>query len=892
MIPYDSSYSDIYKFNDGYFIQSLFQNENLSDTIANTTLIKERQTLAANTYAYKLVGPMYLKVTLNHIQNFDYNIYGTKEDNTATIWVEGFLTYNCPDSDENSTVGGNNDENYYTYEEVKPSFNGFDLFINDSVEVESPSKSEKETSKYNPDSNLYTVKITKGYTIENINTIPDNILNFVLGVNSPIDNVYLKGLSVKSFIDLSLLGSGKIQIKGWKFFNNLEEEITLITFMLEAYPEYGKSFKDLTITFTNIQDTTKTFDYKIETVLNGRQTISIPWSEDTFQKSCVYNVSMSYTTSDDEKLSIKDLEGDIYNETFTLTNSNSTKISEETSTRWILISDLFNDFYNDADISDFCKTTDSDFQSKMTIQLTPELFVNDKSNQEDTEYNGSLISADSSIQYTATNTYNLEYEFDDNSKITILNETSYPIISSQRENNLEFNNSQLVIDSQISYTGNYSGGSFDYLVTQKNLSLNDNKLKGEITYINKYQAQTANTIQTLNNIFVPLSTVYNKLCPNNETGGYCGAYVEYDSRNLGKSDGHFLDVVINKNKIARNPEAISTASAPYQMYKGPDDSKLLENCVRLDDQWTDSTVKYVVKHYSDSIFQEFNRGTNNSLAFTGVTILWNSYGDTLPRGGYWSPWYNWKDNAESPIHRAGYITSNHTFSGSSECTRKWWKTPTGWAIFPHAGYKPKQNLVYCAYNDNSKFNNLKLYATTDVDEYRYTNKYSVDVTAKINFKYNQTKKWEIVLPQIGNLQFTLESSDKLTLEKNYSLQSSQKFYDEIQLLQTETYSNIYYNSETNIIRLSDNNGNPLNPYVVYERDNNDLLVQSKYTDKLFVDSSSSGRDGINLLLYNGNTFGTPQYRYNLTGHDGDCKTYLDFQGIQIVDENVLSQDNI
>jgi len=37
------------------------------DTIADAQLIKERQKIAANTYSYKLVGPLYLKTTLNHI---------------------------------------------------------------------------------------------------------------------------------------------------------------------------------------------------------------------------------------------------------------------------------------------------------------------------------------------------------------------------------------------------------------------------------------------------------------------------------------------------------------------------------------------------------------------------------------------------------------------------------------------------------------------------------------------------------------------------------------------------------------------------------------------------------------------------------------------------------
>jgi len=57
--------------------------------------------MAANTYSYKLVGPLYLKATYNHVESFNYNIYGTYDgSNSAILYVEGYLTYNCPDYSE------------------------------------------------------------------------------------------------------------------------------------------------------------------------------------------------------------------------------------------------------------------------------------------------------------------------------------------------------------------------------------------------------------------------------------------------------------------------------------------------------------------------------------------------------------------------------------------------------------------------------------------------------------------------------------------------------------------------------------------------------------------------------------------------------------------------
>jgi len=57
--------------------------------------------MAANTYAYKLIGPLYLKTSLNHIENFNYTIYGTYDSGEANLQIEGYLTYNCPDNPTN-----------------------------------------------------------------------------------------------------------------------------------------------------------------------------------------------------------------------------------------------------------------------------------------------------------------------------------------------------------------------------------------------------------------------------------------------------------------------------------------------------------------------------------------------------------------------------------------------------------------------------------------------------------------------------------------------------------------------------------------------------------------------------------------------------------------------
>lgn len=107
--------SDLLAFNTGYFIANNFIPPT-GGTSDDKELILERQKIAANTYSYKLVGPLYLKATINHITSFNYAIQGKKtENNKADIEVIANITYNCPDGSE-STIPEENSDMYYTYE--------------------------------------------------------------------------------------------------------------------------------------------------------------------------------------------------------------------------------------------------------------------------------------------------------------------------------------------------------------------------------------------------------------------------------------------------------------------------------------------------------------------------------------------------------------------------------------------------------------------------------------------------------------------------------------------------------------------------------------------------------------------------------------------------------
>ena len=107
---YDYDVSEKFKFNTGYFIPESFDNIQLEETIQDANFIKARQSLPINTYSSKLIGPLYLKAYLNHVENFDYNITGYKKtiidengnpQEVVRLIIDGYFTYNCQDKNSN-----------------------------------------------------------------------------------------------------------------------------------------------------------------------------------------------------------------------------------------------------------------------------------------------------------------------------------------------------------------------------------------------------------------------------------------------------------------------------------------------------------------------------------------------------------------------------------------------------------------------------------------------------------------------------------------------------------------------------------------------------------------------------------------------------------------------
>lgn len=305
-----SNLSDLQKFNTGYFIME-GEKITLENTINDNTLLSEREAdlllMKANTYAYKLVGPLYIQAKHNHPDNFEYNIYGTYKDKTADLYIEATITYNCPDGcpDKDSV----NDDNYLTYEVGKVKSDFFDFIKVDSNtliyrEVQKDPDYEKKgwVTTYNPSTNTYKTTVVKHYTYNN-NRGTDNILTYVIGVrslpnqgDSAIDyKYYLRGLSTKGTIDLSKLGSGEVNLLGWRFSNNFAEGIGTLAYMFEAYPKYGQKLTNLTFIF---QDVTGGGQIPISASLNnGRSNLQLNWKELGLNPRTLYTVDIYYHDS-------------------------------------------------------------------------------------------------------------------------------------------------------------------------------------------------------------------------------------------------------------------------------------------------------------------------------------------------------------------------------------------------------------------------------------------------------------------------------------------------------------------------------------------------------------------------------------------------------------------
>lgn len=303
--------NDNFDFNNGYFIIPMDEN-NIPGILGNESstqeYLKNRLALSdVNTYSYKLVGPLYLKQTLNHIREFTYNIDGYKENGKYTLIFTANITYNCPDGTiiqehgdltdfQDDGIRNNLDINRFCIFEV---INADENSNENSNEISSKSSTEVISHTYDQTENLYHCILKKEYTYTHKDS-SSNIGNFFIGVivsdhfyNSP-DNydpcecnltestnevIFDPNLSEEFSINLDLLGTGNIQFNGYRYFNNPNR--TTLVYNTSYYKKQDEikelvfKFKDITHVYTD-RDEIVLGPY---TAVNGKSVIEFDWED-------------------------------------------------------------------------------------------------------------------------------------------------------------------------------------------------------------------------------------------------------------------------------------------------------------------------------------------------------------------------------------------------------------------------------------------------------------------------------------------------------------------------------------------------------------------------------------------------------------------------------------
>lgn len=920
-ISYDSTYSDLYKFNDGYFIAESYRPKQLETTIDDTKLIIQRQAIPANTYSYKLIGPLYLKVNFNHIQNFNYNVYGVKGDEnqeTSTeIYIEGFLTYNCPDGIEDSK-GSPIGEYLHSGEDKINSFYSFDLYqlSNNTVSTKFSGEIIGESSNvYNIESNQYSVKIVKKYDIGRKYT---GMFNYVLGINADTqcDNqTYIKGLSSKGSINIDLLGSGQLEFNGWKFYNNFNERNTTLTFSFDAYPKYGQEFNNLRFVFRNINENDNEEEHQFPKkddiplpLYNGRQTYTFDWDDIGLNPRKVYEVTTQYQIlNKTTKEVIK--EGD--KEIVEINDHN----------RWLLTTELFNEFYpSSSGISDFSTTRNQEFLDKMKVGVDIDADLIDSSYLDEGILEGSLISTKKNDQEWDSNNNDVEFKckhtlnlnIKSNSNLEIYNKDLYPdfiTISGKAQISsckTYLDDNELTNENFKSKLEYYKKGEIqqDNNYIEKNISIdsNNNIVTGNLTYYDIFNGKSDNNsyVKEITNGFDSINSIKEKLFPQVFGGvleeefndddkriySYVGNYIAInkvdDNFPSGKYiynesaevlDRHFYYEGINEkvfdywNKRVLRGQCFLFVFGTQHQGINTDISTSQYYPVDTDDYDTK-----ILRSFLHGFAQFWYRTTDDQWAFGGVLPFAND-----------NEWFGFYEDNHRPIHfdtgnSLSIIGDNTLDTLSYENLSNEQKGILKQSFLNKIKNIYEPEIVYCVYDSyvyNEQSDNKLWYSSV----YKYNNYYNIPIKLIVNFNNNKsisgTDKF------IGNLIF-IDNHNNIDIQKsiNYNLTSSQDFFDYINNFDYEDISNIHIKNGT----MFDSNGIRLNGLKLYEYRDNERILNSRKDQSEFT-ILHEDYNGINTLLYNKNKIGTYPHASAIRLRTG-FSLNLDMSNVLIIDDGV------
>ena len=894
IINYENGESDLYKFNDGYFIAS-DKPENLLDqeTIDDANLIKNRQIMEANTYSYKLIGPLYLKCTLNHIQNFNYNIYGSiSSQGKIDLTIEGYITYNCPDwIKEPKDIG---DDNYKFYETGVIKDGWFDLYC--GIDNEHKNKIDQENNIYNINeetvydinTNLYTVKVVK--TFKNITYNTDtNYLYYTIGIipNSKVpENVYLSNLSEEGVIDVKKLGNGTIDLTGWRFYN--KDNNTVLTYSFDSYPKYGYSFKDLKMVFKEVYGG-NTITIENDEVFNGKTNLQLDWGTYEIKQRTLYSVTIT----------VKQYE-----------NGKNQSNDEFEFVRWFIATDLMNDcYYSSSDnyIKDFGNPSDDlniytgksekdTLDNKLKLKLFFDTRITDNStinynNSPDSKGTNWVTQNTPNINVIYRHIYNINYQI--NSTLKINNEDSYPsfikISNPYEQYKLEIKdeNKKLIFEDDITYTnkGEQSFSENETFIKQtKDLAVNNNtNITGKIEFFDKFKS---NGIEDDVDIIHPFGKVSEYLGksifkPSTESLPlYMGVGLDYDR------DGyylHFLNFFWSKSSNSVKMDHTGMCN----------DQEYAEN---IGNATEDGTIEFS-GHTSD-IMNAFDSKAGSNVVFT--YIFQNS--STI-------------EHSIKIISKEGRNNILNSSIPLSQNARVWWRTSGGnetWATFENPikkgenlidfiiqnVFKGNKNIVYCFADSISGkshiiipnienscvYNNPYTFTSNIYFTIKSVNADKIDILGsntsliKCMSKHNKDKIIQYELNFYNNNSDNIEYNEIIPIQVN----SSKQFYKDVNSkFGGNQVSNMYI--DTGIT--TDIDGNQLDINSFYEITSTGGLKKVEFKNVKIA--QEYGNEGYRTILYSGSDHweyvnpGKNKYDAITSDHDHG-ETYLSYAYVTLV----------
>lgn len=155
------------------------------------------------------------------------------------------------------------------------------VFGNNAISKYSFNQDENQNTKFYSDSFIhnyfntdiikpfYNLNITKLVKNENGKEIYSDLSGLIhrYTICPAMPYGYLEEYSVTNSIDFSKVGSGLININEWRYYN--DEEVSTLTFGLEAYPENGKGISKVKLEFYDNNGLTGTLEIKDRTSYSG-----------------------------------------------------------------------------------------------------------------------------------------------------------------------------------------------------------------------------------------------------------------------------------------------------------------------------------------------------------------------------------------------------------------------------------------------------------------------------------------------------------------------------------------------------------------------------------------------------------------------------------------------